>query len=118
MQAQALEVINEYAAHPIEHQSSAEELMKRARTQAVASPEDAQQATEIAARLSVALKFLEEERKSMTGPINDGLKEINSRFKSITGPLETELACLKKKILAYNQEQERQRREEAARLQK
>jgi colicin import membrane protein len=50
---------------------------------------------------------LEEQRTSITGPINKGLKAINDLFRGPADLLSQAESILKRKLLAYDQEQER-----------
>ena len=63
-------------------------------------------------------KRIEDTRKTMVKPINDGLKAINEWFKRFSVPLEKADKTLRNKILTYRREQERLRREEEERLRK
>lgn len=63
-------------------------------------------------------KNVEDTRKTMVKPINDGLKAINEWFKRFSVPLEQADKTLRGKILVYRQEQDRLRREEEERLRK
>lgn len=55
---------------------------------------------------------IEAERKAIVGPINDSVKRINTLFKLATGPCQEAEKIIKGKILTFNQEQDRIRREQ------
>ena len=70
-------------------------------------------ATDLTKLIRVALKNIEEERTTITGPINKGLKTLNDKFKKITKPLSDSQRELDQKIIEF-QMGERRRAEEAA----
>ena len=80
--------------------------------------DDVTEATNLLSYISSTKKNIEETRKSMVKPINDGLKAINDWFKRFSAPLETADGLLRKKVLVYRQQQEQIRRAEEERLRK
>jgi hypothetical protein len=86
---------------------------------------DAYQVTTVAAyeagaddlkQIKAAQKHLEDLRTGMTGPLNASLKRINEFFRAPTLRLQTAEGKIKRSLLAYQQEQERIRREHQAKL--
>ena len=68
-------------------------------------------AVEITGKVKQLNKLLEERRTKYTGPLNEIIKAINALFKQHTGKLAEYEQALKNKIIAYNREQDRLRRE-------
>ena len=64
------------------------------------------------------IKDLEIERKSITGPINEGLKRINNLFKGATDRLEEASQAVQVPMKGYVLEQDRLRRQEEERARK
>lgn len=60
-------------------------------------------------------KRLDAERREIVDPLNDVVKKVNAKFKPATEALVTAEGIVKRKIGAYQMEQERIRREEQAR---
>ena len=89
-------------------------LVERANTLAVAKIEDIQVATVVLKECQSTEQLIEERRVSITKPINDFVKEVNVLFKEVSLPLLTAKNTVSQKILNYNQEQERIRKEEEA----
>ncbi len=73
-------------------------------------------ATDIVKNIKSRHKEIEDERKRIVTPFNDGVKAINARFKAMTAPLEDAETELKGKMLAFQQDEERKAKAEAARL--
>lgn len=63
-------------------------------------------------------KTLEDERKQLVGPFNEGVKGINARFKLVTEPLREAEEDLGRRNTVFLAEQARLAREEEARLRK
>lgn len=66
-------------------------------------------------RIKAALKRLEEARVRITGPLNEALRQVNAQAKESAQPLLESEARIKSALVAYNNEQERIRREEQRR---
>lgn len=84
----------------------------------VASDADMVNATNLLSVIAKNKKELEEQRKFFVAPLNQQVTAINSRFRTYSLPLDCADSVLRKKVLAYRQEQERKRREEEERLRK
>jgi len=53
-----------------------------------------------------ALKFVEEKRTAITGPLNQSLKATNSMFKELFGPLKNADKLIRGKILEFRRQQQ------------
>lgn len=62
-------------------------------------------------------KRIENTRTQITGPVNEALKKINNMAKEIALPVNEAKLTLKKKILDWNEEQERIKKAEEERIQ-
>ncbi|HUB98850.1 MAG TPA: hypothetical protein VMS11_03390 [Solirubrobacterales bacterium] len=82
----------------------------------VRTVEEAQEATGIVSRLSARVKSLEAERVELVKPLKDYTKGIDEKFKLLKAPPEAAVKTVKAKIVAFNEEAERQRRAEQRRL--
>lgn len=86
----------------------------------VATADDYSLAADELRAIKTRAKAIEDQRTGITGPINKALKAINDLFRGPAELLERAEAVLKRKMLAYDQEQERiaaenrKRAEEAA----
>lgn len=78
--------------------------------------EEAQNATQIVTNLTAELKRMEGERVELVKPLKDYTKGIDEKYKLNKAPLEVATKTLKDKIIAFNEEQERERRAEQRRL--
>jgi hypothetical protein len=111
---------------PEKIQVFAESIVDRAQVFVVDSGQKMAEAADILARIKLAEKEAEKERKFLVQPLNDHVGTINDRFKTITGPLKEARAIIDGKVLAYNRaleeaaakEQARLRREETLRQKK
>ena len=72
--------------------SNAQLLVQTANSQMVTCQEEADKANEILQDITRGLKFMEEKRTAITGPINESLHKINEQFKQIIRPI-TEAKC-------------------------
>lgn len=79
---------------------------------------DATEATNILGFIATAKKKLEEKRTFFVKPLNEQVKNINNLFKVYNQPLDNADSTLRRKVLAYRQEQNRKRKEEEERLRK
>lgn len=79
----------------------------------VTSDAEAEAATDLAKRISQAIKQIEDERTSITRPINEGVKAVNAKFKIISEPLEKAGGIVREKLREYMQFKEALAREEA-----
>lgn len=98
--------------------ATAQELCVNAEEVVIFSRADLSHATDLAKSIKQRHKEIEDERKRMVQPFNDGVKAINARFKAMTSPLEDAENDLKRKMLAFQKEEEARAREEADRIAK
>lgn len=89
------------------------EIKTRADVVIIKKPEDLQPANWIFKECQTIEKETEETRKWLVSPLNAEVKKINNFAKEILMPIEEAKVSVKSKILAYNEEQERIRAEEA-----
>lgn len=83
----------------------------------ITNPTEARLATEFLARAAKARKDAEAQRKAAVGPLNTQVKAINEAFKGQPQQLLDQADRLvRQRLLAYEQEQERQRLAEQQRL--
>lgn len=94
-------------------QANVPQLLGAANALSIWDEESAANGTDIAKLISESIKIAEDERKAIVKPFNDGVKAINGRFKTITEPLEQALGIVKGKILGFQREQEKLRRQQA-----
>lgn len=94
----------------------ASSLEVRANELIILTDADAAEATNILGFIATAKKKLEEKRTFFVKPINDQVKNINNLFKQYNLPLDNADSTLRRKVLAYRQEQTRKKREEDERL--
>lgn len=87
-------------------------LLNYAEARAIAGIEDLKAATDDLSVIANLKKALEEKRREYTKPLQDHLKGINDTFKMLMAPIETADQVTRKKILAFQAEQDRIRREE------
>lgn len=92
-------------------QSQSEIAIQKANALVVDSEEKLTLATDILDFIKKKFKQADAERSAIVKPFNDGVKAINARFKTITEPLAKAESDLKSKMLQYQRELERQRRE-------
>ncbi len=74
-------------------------------------PEDVQVARAILKQCQEAEGSIEDKRIEITKPLNDFITEVNSLFRETKTPILTAKNTIKTKILAYEQEQERIKKE-------
>lgn len=89
------------------------ELVLMAERCEIKTVEDLEKASDLLKFIKSTFKKAEEERKSITDPINASVKILNSKFKLITDPLSTAESNIKTKILIFEQERRRKAEEEA-----
>lgn len=73
----------------------------------VNNDEDLELATGYLANVKKRFKRIEEIRKEWVQPLNDQVKKLNNLFKSQQAPLQEVEGIIKKKLVTYQQEQER-----------
>lgn len=91
------------------------ELVSMASRCVIQTDEDLEKASDLLKFIKTTYKKAEEERKSITDPINASVKILNSRFKTITDPLANAEKDIKAKILSYELEKRKKAEEEARR---
>lgn len=84
----------------------------------VEDEKQAQYASEILSQIKKRYKELDEQRKSITKPIDEAKRQVMELFKAPMELLERAEKHLKNLILKYQEEKERKAREEAERLRK
>lgn len=94
------------------------QLQERVNSIKIYSFEDVESAKNILKECTELEKQIEDARTSITKPVNDMLKNINNMAKEIVLPVNEAKNEIKQKILAYNEEQERIKKAEEARIQK
>ncbi|MGH2878974.1 MAG: hypothetical protein ACRDK4_05120 [Solirubrobacteraceae bacterium] len=82
----------------------------------VRTPDEASAATEFLSVIKAETGKLETARKFLVEPLKRHAKAIDDQFKAQAEPLKTADKLVREKVLAYQQEQERLRREEQERL--
>jgi hypothetical protein len=82
----------------------------------VRTVEEANNAAQIVANLVAEERRLEAERVELVKPLKDYTKGIDEKYKLAKAPLKAAIPELKGKILAFNEERERERRAEQRRL--
>ena len=98
----------------------AQSLLENAKTIRANTPDEYRAVGAIYADIKNKIKLVEAERVRRTGPINESLRIINSDFKAISETLKSALVTYERALLAYKQEEERQRiaAENAARIER
>jgi hypothetical protein len=91
-------------------------LLLEASTLTIETDQHVAEATQILGFIANNKKGLEEKRKALVGPLNDQVKQINDAFKTFVGPLDQADQIIRRKVMDYRAEVERQRRAEEARL--
>lgn len=86
-------------------------LLDYAKGRIVSVPEDARSATDDLALMAKFRKTVEDLRKTYTGPLNGFVKEINGKFALLSDPLAEAEKLTKSKVLAWQAEEDRKRRE-------
>jgi len=98
----------------IEVQNFYEEALKLqsyASQRVIATTEDLKPATDDLSIIAKVKKALETKRKDYVQPIQEHIKAINDTFKTLSQPIEEADRITRKKILEYQQEQDRKHRE-------
>jgi len=91
------------SSHEPEYQAKITDVVAQAHRCEVTDDATAERATDLAKFIQALGKRLEDDRKSLTGPLNQVIKDINGRFKGFKGELDQALARTKGQILAYQQ---------------
>lgn len=99
--------------HPIASEPKAFELIAAAATvpEKIEDEETAADAADLVKAIRACDKNLEDGRKAIVGPINQGVKQLNARFKMVSGPLGEAMKRVNGKLTAYQLEQDRLVRE-------
>jgi len=88
------------------------QLREYAEARVIATFEDLMPATIDLSLIAKIKKGIEEKRKEYVQPLQFHVKEINDAFKALMEPIETADKITRQKILAFNAEQDRIRREQ------
>lgn len=115
---QNLAIIENETPVEIKFRASAKELCDLAGDALIMTRPDLSNATDLVKTIKSRSKEIEEERKRLVKPFNDGVDAINGRFKGMKLPLDEAETVLKGKMLKFQQEEERRAREEQERLAK
>lgn len=94
------------------------DAVSRARGIEVTTDAQAQDATVFLAEIKSARDRSERARRFLVDPLNAHVKAINDRIKSSIVPLDEADQLVRRKVLTYQAEQERRRREEQERLER
>ena len=101
---------------PDKIQAFAGSIVAEAETFVIDNQQKLTQSADILARIKLAGKELEKERKFLVQPLTDHTRNINERFKTVSEPLAKARDIITRKVITYNQEQEEKARQEQARL--
>ena len=93
-------------------------VVAQAQTFAIATATDYQLAGEELKAIKGRMKELDDLRKTMTRPLDEAKKHIIAMFFPVEDGLKKAESLIKRAMLGYQQEQERKRQEEEARLRK
>jgi hypothetical protein len=96
--------------------ASVDEVVAAAEAIQVRNAEESQAATEFLSRVAGEKRRSEAARTALVKPLNDHVRMINGQFKPKAEALATADGIVRKRVLAYEREQERIRAEEQARL--
>lgn len=99
-------------AEVIAFHNEALRLQEYATARVIATAEDLKPATDDLSIIAKLKKALEEKRKEYVKPLQDHVKEINDAFKTLMQPIEEADRITRSKILAFQAEQDRIRREQ------
>ena len=99
-----IEIVNYY--------NEAIKLQEYAEARVIRSLDDVKLATDDLSIISRLKKAMEEKRKEYVKPLQDQAKAINDTYKTLMHPIEAADLTTRNKILAYQKEQERVRREQ------
>ena len=87
--------------------TNANELVEMAGRAVITNQADNEKASDLVKFIKTCYKKAEDDRKTITDPLNGVIKNINARYKLITEPLEKAEAKVKGLMLTYSQEQRR-----------
>lgn len=96
--------------------SAPRQMLAAAESYVVDCPEMYEAAADDLKSVKAKYKAIEAQRVEIVGPLNKAVKAVNDLFRSPLDFLEKAETTLKNRLLAYDQEQERKRRAEQARL--
>lgn len=113
---QNLAIVTEENPVEIRLKSTAQELCESAEDVTIFTRNDLSIATDLVKTIKVRHKEIEDERKRIVTPFNDGVKAINARFKAMTTPLEEAEDAVKGKMLVFQKSEEKRAYEEQARI--
>lgn len=107
----SLEEISPLMARSLDLQKQAEEII-------VTDTESLKQAIDIKKQITAYRKEVQDKRLEITRPINDVVSQFITKEKEITLPLDKGQTAIGEKVMEYEREQERIRREEEERVSK
>lgn len=84
----------------------------------ITTDEEMLTAADVRKKIKQVGKMIEEKKKAITGPINEALKEVRDLFRPIEENCEQAEKIIAGKMVTYQTEQDRKRRETEAKVQK
>lgn len=115
---QNLALVSEDNPAEIKMRNTSKELCEAADDVVIMTRPDLSAATDLVKIIKTRSKEIEDERKRLVDPFNQGVKAINARFKAMTGPLEEAEASVKSKMLTFQKAEEQRAKEEQERIEK
>lgn len=94
----------------------ATEALSAANDIAIESQEDLEKATDVLSKIKQVGKMIKERKELITRPLMDSLNSVRDLFKPIEQSHAEAESIIKRKMLAFQDEQDRKRREEEARI--
>lgn len=113
-----LAIANNETPAELQLRQTSRDLCEAAEEVMIMTRHDLSQATDLVKIIKTRSKEIEDERKRLVDPFNQGVKAINARFKAMTGPLEEAESSVKTKMLSFQKEEEKRAREEQERITK
>jgi len=100
----------------VQLRSTVTELCEAADSVAIFTRPDLSHATDLVKAIKDRARDIEDERKRLVKPFNDGVDAINGRFKAMRAPLLEAESVLKAKMLTFQQKEALEAEEERKRL--
>lgn len=97
-------------------QIKSNELKKTAEEVEVSDDTSLKEATAVVKEINAHKKFVSEQRLNLTQPLNNVIKQLIAAEKEVLLPLDEGKASISEKIVEYNEEVERKRKEEEERI--
>lgn len=98
--------VDRLKSHVAQYNADAKTALKNAQELVIAGDDDCRLAKEDWVKHRETQKIVEDDRTSLTGPINDALKQINAIYKESATDLTAARDLLNQKVQTYQQEQE------------